>query len=80
VREGKYSEMIEGLFQAEDGISLDIIVHEPINPKACILIYPYIGGTTRLYTVPHEHLLSSNFVGVEYHPRSHGYDAIRITE
>lgn len=61
------------MFAAADGTALDVIISSPVNtPGGVILIYPCIGGTTRMYMVPHGELTARGYTVVEFHPRAHG--------
>jgi pimeloyl-ACP methyl ester carboxylesterase len=60
-------------FVATDGTVLDILISRPeSSPQGVILVYPCIGGTTRMYMVPHKELTTRGYIVVEYHPRAHG--------
>ena len=62
----------EKYFKSFDGTNLDIIIHAPEKPKACLILYPCIGGNTRTYMVPTEFFLSRGITVIQYNPRTHG--------
>ncbi len=45
----------------------------------CFLVYPCIGGTTRLSLVPHQALVEQGFIIVEFHPPAHGRSKGQMT-
>ncbi|WP_457576682.1 hypothetical protein [Desulfomarina sp.] len=61
------------MFAAADGTALDVLISSPGTvSRGVILIYPCIGGTTRMYMIPHEELTARGYTVVEFHPRAHG--------
>ena len=61
------------LFAAADGTALDVIISSPESATTgVILVYPCIGGTSRMYMVPHGELTARGYTVVEFHPRAHG--------
>ncbi len=64
------------MFPAADGTALDVSISFPASvSRGVILVYPCIGGTTRMYMIPHEELTARGYTVVEYHPRAHGRSA-----
>lgn len=66
-------------FQASTGEEIDVTVSMPADPQVTLVVYPFIGGTTRLFEVPHEQLLERRVAIVEYHPPAHGRSSGQMT-
>ena len=63
--------MTEG-FYTEDNVYLDVLIDMPdIETKGLVLVYPCIGGNTRLYSVPAKELNAKGYAVMQYNPRSH---------
>lgn len=63
--------MTEG-FYTEDNVYLDVLIDQPeMETKGLILVYPCIGGNTRLYSVPTKELNAKGYAVLQYNPRSH---------
>lgn len=67
------------LLVAPSGQMVDVIYTEAANRLGTIVIYPCIGGTTRMYAVPRAILRQLGYSVIEFHPPAHGRSEGQMT-
>ena len=60
------------MFEAEDNTKLDIIVDKSKIGEKLILVWPCVGGNTRLCMIPVKDLNAMGYSVIQYNPRAHG--------
>jgi len=60
------------MFKTKDNTKLDIIVNTSNFEKKCILVWPWIGGNTRLFMMPVKKFNDMGYSVIQYNPRTHG--------
>lgn len=68
-----------GIFYTKEGIPLEIEFNAAENPRSCLVVWPCMGGSFRMYRVPLE---SFNRLGISvllYNPRGHGESSGQAT-
>lgn len=61
------------------GELLDITITKSSLERLTMIVYPFIGGTTRLYEIPHHILTGHGISIIEFHPPSHGRSTGQMT-
>ena len=59
-------------FLTGDGIRLEVLGAVPENPKACLIVWPCMGGAVQMYRVPVEKFTVNGCACILYNPRGHG--------
>lgn len=59
--------------------SLDVTFTKATSSRGTLVIYPCIGGTTRLYSIPIPQLVSLQISVLEFHPPAHGRSTGQMT-
>lgn len=60
-------------FLAGDGVRLEILGVIPENPKACLILWPCMGGAFQMYRMPVEEFTAHGCACILYNPRGHGH-------
>jgi pimeloyl-ACP methyl ester carboxylesterase len=67
------------MFAASDGTQLEILMHAPTKPRACILVWPCFGGNVRTYCFPIQTFIENGYSAVLYNPRGQGKSGDQTT-
>lgn len=60
-------------FLTRDGIRLEVLGAVPENPKACLIVWPCMGGAVQMYQVPVDKFTAHGCACILYNPRGHGH-------
>ncbi|MBU1386961.1 MAG: hypothetical protein KKD32_03820 [Proteobacteria bacterium] len=67
------------MFKVKDNTKLDIIVDRSDFEKKCIIVWPWIGGNTRVFMMPVKKFTDMGYSVVQYNPRTHGKSGGQIS-
>jgi pimeloyl-ACP methyl ester carboxylesterase len=59
-------------FLTGDGVRLEVLGAVPENAKACLIVWPCMGGAVQMYRVPVEKFTAHGCACILYNPRGHG--------
>lgn len=59
-------------YLTRDGIRLDVLGVVPENPRACLIVWPCMGGAVQMYRVPVEQFTAQDCACILYNPGGHG--------
>lgn len=60
------------MFETKDHTKLDIIINPAKTEKKCIVVWPCVGGNTRLCMIPIKSFNDMGYSVIQYNPRGHG--------
>ncbi len=60
------------MFYTRDNIQLDVIIGKAKHEKKCLVVWPCVGGNTRLYMIPVQKFMDMGYSVIQYNPRGHG--------
>ncbi len=68
-----------GFFNTRDNIPLEIEYHPAENPRTCLVVWPCMAGSYRMYRTPVKSFTDKNISVLLYNPRAHGESGGQLT-